>query len=83
MYEKFPKKVVGNLEQMCYDRGRLFGKRGTSVNEERNDIPMEEQEQPSYRPRPTWQVWAARVAAVIVFVAFLLYCWQIANGGAG
>ena len=51
------------------------------MNEERSDIPMEEQEQPSYRPRPAWQVWAARVAAVIVFVAFLLYCWQIATAG--
>ena len=32
-------------------------------------------------PRPAWQVWGARIGAVIVFVAFLLYCWQIAMGG--
>ncbi len=44
-------------------------------------IQPEEKEQ--YRPRPAWQVWAARVGVVIVIIAFLLYCWQIANGGLG
>ena len=39
----------------------------------------EEPEQ--YRPRPAWQVWAARLGVVIVIVAFLLYCYHIARGG--
>ncbi len=47
------------------------------MEEER--VEMEEQE--AYRPRPAWQVWLARIGAAIVFVAFLLYCWQIARGG--
>ena len=37
--------------------------------------------QEEYTPRPKWQVWLARIAVVILFVAFLLYCWQIAHGG--
>ena len=37
--------------------------------------------QEGYRPRPKWQVWAARIGAAIVLIAFLLYCWQIAQGG--
>jgi nitric oxide reductase large subunit len=40
-----------------------------------------EEEKEVYVPRPAWQVWGARIGAVIVFVAFLLYCWQIAMGG--
>jgi len=55
----------------------------TAVEEEYNDIPMEEELQPAYKPRPAWQVWAARFGVVLVLIAFLLYCWQIANGGAG
>ena len=42
---------------------------------------MQEPEKQGYVPRPAWQVWAARIGAAIVFAAFLLYCWQIANGG--
>ena len=37
--------------------------------------------QEGYVPRPAWQVWAARIGVVIVIVAFLLYCYQIAMGG--
>ncbi len=47
---------------------------------EKNEIPQEEGSS-GYEPRPSWQVWAARVGVVIVIVAFLLYCWHIANGG--
>ena len=35
----------------------------------------------SYIPRPKWQIVAAWVGIAIVAVGFLLYCWQIANGG--
>lgn len=44
---------------------------------EENRIP--EEETPVSRPR--WQVWLAGIAALVVFVGFLLYCWQIAHGG--
>ena len=47
--------------------------------EEMNIVDEEQKEE--YHPRPAYQVWAARIGVVIVFVAFLLYCWQIANGG--
>ena len=41
-----------------------------------------EQLQPQpYRPRPMWQVWAARVGLVIVIIAVILYYLQIARGG--
>ena len=35
----------------------------------------------SYTPRPKWQIVAAWVGIAIVAVGFILYCWQIANGG--
>ena len=43
----------------------------------------EEERTEIYIPRPAWQVWAARVGVVIVVVAFLLYCYNIATGGLG
>ena len=35
----------------------------------------------TYVPRPKWQIIAAWVGVAIVAVGFILYCWQIANGG--
>ncbi len=35
----------------------------------------------SYTPRPKWQIVAAWIGIAIVAVGFILYCWQIANGG--
>jgi hypothetical protein len=35
----------------------------------------------SYTPRPKWQIIAAWIGIAIVGIGFLLYCWQIANGG--
>ena len=35
----------------------------------------------TYVPRPKWQIVAAWVGIAIVAVGFILYCWQIANGG--
>ena len=35
----------------------------------------------TYTPRPKWQIIAAWVGIAIVGIGFLLYCWQIANGG--
>ncbi len=47
---------------------------------EEQDLPMEEEKE-GYTPRPAWQVWAARIGVVIMVIAFLGYCWQIAMGG--
>ena len=35
----------------------------------------------NYTPRPKWQIVAAWIGIAIVAVGFILYCWQIANGG--
>ena len=35
----------------------------------------------TYTPRPKWQIVAAWIGVAIVAVGFILYCWQIANGG--
>ena len=46
------------------------------------EIPAEEiLKKETYTPRPKWQVVAAWVGIAIVGIGFLLYCWQIANGG--
>jgi hypothetical protein len=34
-----------------------------------------------YRPRPAYQVWAARFGLVIVIIAVILYYYHIAKGG--
>ena len=34
-----------------------------------------------YKPRPAWQVWAARIGLVIMIISVALYYWQIATGG--
>ena len=41
----------------------------------------EEQEQPVYKPRPGWQVWAARIGVGILLIGFILYCLHIAGIG--
>lgn len=40
-----------------------------------------EEEQAVYTPRPKWQIWGARIGVVVMVIAFLLYCYHIANGG--
>ena len=40
-----------------------------------------EQSKEAYRPRPTWQVWAARIGLVVMIICVILYYWQIASGG--
>ena len=49
------------------------------TEEELQEFPLEEQEH--YRPRPAYQVWAARIGLVIVIIAVLLYYYHIARGG--
>ena len=31
--------------------------------------------------RPVWQRVVAVIGIIVILVGFLLYCWQIANGG--
>ena len=39
------------------------------------------QEKPNYVPRPTWQVWAARIALVIFILGLILYYLNVFRGG--
>ena len=52
------------------------------MEEERIDKPEEPEKQPEvYTERPAWQVWGARIGVVIMILAFLGYCWQMATVG--
>ena len=51
-----------------------------NIQQEENIVETEKE---AYHPRPAYQVWAARIGLVIVIVAFLLYCYNIATGGMG
>ena len=53
---------------------------------ENEEVSVEEMnaevlKQDTYVARPKWQIVAAWVGIAIVAVGFMLYCWQIANGG--
>ena len=48
-------------------------------NETQEQIP--EQETPAYRPRPAWQVWAARIGLVIFIIILIMYYINISRGG--
>ena len=55
-------------------------------NQELEQVSVEEMnaevlKKDTYTPRPKWQIIAAWVGIAIVGIGFLLYCWQIANGG--
>lgn len=50
------------------------------MEEEIIDIPDEEQAAP-YEPRPTWQVWGARVALVVFIALIIMYYINISRGG--
>ena len=55
-------------------------------NKELEQVSAEEMnaevlKQDTYVARPKWQIVAAWVGIAIVAVGFVLYCWQIANGG--
>ncbi|MBE6920906.1 MAG: hypothetical protein E7468_05005 [Ruminococcaceae bacterium] len=55
-------------------------------NKELEQVSAEEMnaevlKQDTYVARPKWQIVAAWVGIAVVAVGFILYCWQIANGG--
>ena len=39
------------------------------------------QEAEGYKPRPGYQVWAARIGLAVVIIAIALYYYHIARGG--
>ena len=43
--------------------------------------PDAQPEQPAYVPRPTWQVWAARMGLVIFIIILILYYGVMFAGG--
>ena len=47
--------------------------------ENQENIPQEEKDT-GYKPRPAWQVWAAR-AALVVFILFLIVYYINIFGG--
>ena len=50
---------------MCYDSKEV----NSMENENLDNIPQEE---PVYKPRAKWQVWAAR-AGLVLFLLFVVY----------
>ena len=57
---------------MCYDNSQ-------EVNVMEDKII--EREEPQEYHRPVWQRIVAVIGLIVVLVGFLLYCYQIANGG--
>ena len=48
--------------------------------EENRDMLPEDEAQ-GYKPRPSWQVWAARIGLVIMIICVILYYLHIFRGG--
>ena len=46
-----------------------------------NQIAEDEQTQPSYIPRPRWQVWGARIGLILFIILIILYYINISRGG--
>lgn len=47
---------------------------------ENEELEMEQKSE-GYKPRPRWQVWAARFGLVLMLISVALYYWHIASGG--
>ena len=71
---------------MCYDNWEV----NTMEHEHTDPISQEEplveapvqtQEEAPYRPRPKWQVWAARIALVVFILILIMYYANIFRGG--
>ena len=53
-------------------------------NEEKNLNPQENGEIPQnegYKPRPAWQVWAARIGLVLFIIVLVIYYMVYFRGG--
>jgi transcriptional antiterminator NusG len=81
-YSGYENKVKTNLERRVESMNmeeEIF-----EPEEPAEELPEEEisaEETPVYKPRPTWQVWAARIGLVIMIICVILYYWHIASGG--
>ena len=51
------------------------------MEENREHEQLQEQQNDSYVPRPAWQLWAARVALVLVILFVAYQILSIATGG--
>ena len=63
------------------------------MDENKNQIPQEEMpeetteetaqqpENEEYKPRPTWQIWAARIGLVLFIAYVIMYYINIMRGG--
>ena len=49
------------------------------MEENRNETVEKEDE--IYKPRPAWQIWAARIGLVIMILCVFLYYLHIFRGG--
>jgi hypothetical protein len=49
------------------------------MDEQNISVPNEETKE--YRPRPRYQIWAARIGLVIMIICIFLYYYHIASGG--
>lgn len=49
--------------------------------EESRDTQLPEETQESYVPRPTWQVWGARIGLVLFLLLVIYQLIHIATGG--
>ena len=59
---------------MCYDDKEVKA----MENENLDNLPQEEQER---KPRPKWQIWAARIALAVFILLLIMYYANIFRGG--
>ena len=78
--ELFLQKTVPKLKQMCYDEREV---KNMEQEREVQEPMIEQQPQQGYKPRPSWQVWLARIG-LVVFLLFLViyYATMFLGGGA-
>lgn len=50
------------------------------MEEERMDAPETEQPRQGYKPRPAWQIWAARIGLVIVIIGVIFTIITLPQG---
>lgn len=66
---------------MCYDTNEVKLSMDTQENPvSQEQLPVAE-ERKEYRPRPRYQIWAARIGLVIMIICIILYYYHIASGG--
>ena len=51
------------------------------MDEQRKD-EMNENPESGYKPRPAWQIWAARIGLIVFLIFLVMYYINILRGGA-